>query len=452
MKAAFEKDRRESFIPCGRADLVGLCLAENRLSPDEQQRFGEFCRILSAYYHFKTQQSLEILKQGFAPFNPDAGTPPLVPPSEQALEAMADQLIQEVHAVLQGANFLPLSRSELAAAFEAESLIPLKTRVDFEDYEAVIFYYQGNCRLPVPLKRLWFQQKTLHVEGFERVAVLLRLKSAAHFEAKGQRLDRLDFTPGKIYLYLYKKIPRFDLELLFPNVQVSMNWKDRLMFALPAAAAAVPMILKVLPSLGLLVGMIFVLMNWGEMARFFNVDAGTSENIFPVMAAALSAGMVLGGFAFKQYSKYKSKRLQFLKKVTDTLFFKCLATNLGVLYTLVDAAEEETCKEIILLYYHLLTAETPMDEAALDAHIEAWLARTLGESVDFDIHKTLQNMAELRAPIRGETVSLLSRDSAGACSVIPLDQANQVIDYIWDHIFLYANPETSEPDAAPLAS
>lgn len=127
----------------------------------------------------------------------------------------------------------------------------------------------------------------------------------------------------------------------------------------------------------------------------------------------------------------------------DTLFFKNLVTNEGVLYTLVDAAEEEACKEIILVYYHLLTAGEPLTGEELDTRIEQWMEQRFDTKIDFDIRKTLTNLAALRAPVDAHdgqparVLSLLHIDESGRCHVLPLNDAKAVIDYIWDNVFDY---------------
>jgi hypothetical protein len=180
------------------------------------------------------------------------------------------------------------------------------------------------------------------------------------------------------------------------------------------------------------------------------------------LTVALSIAMTFGGFAYKQYSSYTTKRTQFLKKVTETLFFKNLVTNQGVLYTLIDAAEEEECKEIILVYYHLLAAGAPLTAEQLDDRIESWMDTKLNTHIDFNIQKTLENMAALHAPVAsgngvdGTTErALLMRGEAGTYQAVPIDEAKAVLDYIWDNIFHYplasealvAAPATEAPAA-----
>jgi len=54
------------------------------------------------------------------------------------------------------------------------------------------------------------------------------------------------------------------------------------------------------------------------------------KNIMPALIASGSLLVTLGCFAFKQYNSYKNKQIQFQKNVTETLFFRNLAINVGV--------------------------------------------------------------------------------------------------------------------------
>ncbi|MEC4985130.1 MAG: DUF3754 domain-containing protein, partial [Oscillatoria sp. PMC 1076.18] len=140
-----------------------------------------------------------------------------------------------------------------------------------------------------------------------------------------------------------------------------------------------------------------------------------------------------------QYSNYKSKLIKFRKDVTDTLFFKNLANNESVFQALIDAAEEEECKEIILAYYHLLTSSVPLTPEELDERIETWMLEKFDTKIDFDINGPIGNLEEICGQIQegGEEVCLLKKDPGGVCRVLPLDEAKSLIDSIWDKIFLY---------------
>jgi hypothetical protein len=169
------------------------------------------------------------------------------------------------------------------------------------------------------------------------------------------------------------------------------------------------------------------------------------RDIMPVLVAIFSLTIALGGFAFQQYSSYKSKQVKFQKNVTETLFFRNLASNARVFQSLIDAAEEEECKEIILVCYHLLTSKTPLTPEQLDNRIEAWMDEKFGTKIDFDINGPLQNLEAIRGKIvkdgsrlaNGADIPLLTKDSLGNCCILSLDDALAVIDYLWDKAFLY---------------
>lgn len=426
-----EYTERESFIPYSRRDVVQLCLQDNKLSESESQNFEAFCEILSAYYHFEFHQLLERLKFSFSHLDPDTDKRELQPLDDVEKAHREQSLYDGFKEVLECANFTPLTQEMLQAAFQEESLISLDMSIDFEDFENYLFYWRG-AHPETHTDKKWWRTKTLEMEVFDRVVLLIKFKDASYFESQNRDVSQMDFVPGKTYIYLYKNIPKMDLEVLFPNVQIQMTWKDKLMFMVPAVGAGIPMIFKALPQLVLIAGVILFFAFGPLSAQKLGVDQGQVQNILPVLLALTSLGMVFGSFAFKQYINYKNKKLKFLKGVTDTLFFKNLVCNSGVFHSLVDAAEEEECKEIILAYYHLLTHENDLDTSTLDDLIENWFETQHDLALDFDIAKALEKMKRLAY----EGKPLLWEDG-NALKVQPLDEAKTLIDAVWDNIFSY---------------
>lgn len=436
---------REAFIPYRRTDLIELCLEDGQLDSAEAQKFREFCSIIAAYYHFQFHGYLESLKDNYALFDPDADTKSRTETTPQERGVMQSILVADFKNILERANYVPLSQDNLQQAFEARSLIELKTHVDFNDFEQMICYCRGDIYKSVWVKK-FFRKRKKKINVFERVALLIKFKEQSYFVAKKAKPDKLNFTPGKMYVYLYKNIPKFDIEFLFPNVKTSMTWKDRLLFGIPAIGAAIPLILKVFPQLLLVIGVILLVTVGPEHLKQLTPSKEEARNIMPVLVAILSLSVTLGGFAFKQYTSYKSKQIKFQKNVTETLFFRNLASNVRVFQSLIDAAEEEECKEIILVFYHLLTSKTPLTPEQLDNRIEVWMDEKFGTQIDFDIHGPLNNLEVIRGKIVQDgsgsmntpDVAILTRDSQGYCHLLSLDDALAVIDYVWDKAFLYS--------------
>ena len=274
-----------------------------------------------------------------------------------------------------------------------------------------------------------------------RLPLLIKCKEKDYFDKQNIPIDTLPFTPGKVYIYLYENVAKDDLEFVFPNVKISMTWKDRLLFFIPAATAVISVIVKILPQLLFILGVIVFVTVGQSSIEALRIKEDSLENIMPVLVTVLSLVLALGGVAFKQYNTYKTKYIKFQKEVTDTLFFRNLTNNVGVFQYLIDAAEEEECKEIILVYYHLLTSKVPLTAEQLDNCIEEWMEDKFDTKIDFDIQSTLENLSEITGKIvknGSDEISLLSRDRDNFCHVLSLDDAKIVIDYIWDNAFKYA--------------
>ncbi|MCP4604263.1 MAG: DUF3754 domain-containing protein [Proteobacteria bacterium] len=429
----------ESFIPSHRDAIIDLCIQDGKLTDEQALKFKRFCEILSAYYHFDFHRMLEVLKKNYAPFNPDTDAqlcPTLDPPEIATMKA---NLIETFEKVLQRANYTALNDAALQQSLEHESLVALKTQVDFDDFDKIIFYHRGNTVRTITTRKL-FGQAEHAIEVFERVVLLIKFKDTDQAQAQDHQTDS-----GKIHIYLYKNIPKNDLELLFPNIKISMTWKDRFLFAIPALGAGISVIFKALPNILLIAGVILSFVLGPSVAKRLGVNQNDVDNILPILAALLSIVITLGSVAFRQYTVYKNKRLEFLKTVADTLFFRNLGSNTSVFHVVIDDAEEEECKEIILVYYHLVTHNGPLTPKQLDIKIEEWIARKYRVKIDFDIDQTLCQLEALGGKIIREgddtptEVALLTRDDHGVCHVLPLDEAMTVIDQVWDDVFQYSH-------------
>jgi hypothetical protein len=454
----------EPYLPCSRHELIDRCLAEERLSSDEAAQFRAFCELLSAYYHFYFHQMLEVLKINFAPFNPDAGAPLGAAKDgmhdRQMLDACEGRFVATLARVLARGNFRPLDQAEMHAAISRSSLIDLRTQVNLDDFDRLLFYARGKMTMPVTLRKFW-RQRTVITPIYEQVVLGIKFKDAGYFLRQHRNPRTLEFTPGHLYLYLYKNIPAYDLELLFPNVHLHMNWLDQVLFVVPALGAGVSVLVKALPNLLLIAGVILFYTLGPEFAARAGVGRDQITNMMPMLAALLSVVVALGGFAFKQYSGYQNRRLQFVKNVTETLFFKNLATNASVLHALVDAAEEEETKEIILVYYHLLVNDGPLSLPQLNDCVERWVSRTFHLQVDLDIANTLRDMQTLPTLTHTEATSpesrpegtregapaLVAMDGTGCYRALPLSQAKAALDCAWDQAFPYHTPARTAQDA-----
>jgi hypothetical protein len=431
---------RERHIPSRRTELIELCIRDRKLPEGQIATFRRFCEMLSAYGHYQGQRLLETMKDSYVPFDPDSDTPSLFPPTPSELDQMEARLEETIQQVLQQANYRTLTDDEVEQALTASSLIRLQTRVVFEQLQRVLLFRRGQSVKTATFRRL-FRQREVPIEVYDRVALLLRFKDLTYV---GTRRRKVGFEPGKTYLYLYKNVPKNDLELLFPNTEVRMTRRDRLTFIVPIVGGAALILYRALPNLLLILGLVAYLIGGPAAAARLGIAEDQIRSAMTLVAAVLAVVFAVGTFAILHIFRYRATHLRFLKTVVETLFFRKLAVNASVLSALVDEAEEEETKEIILVYYHLLAHGAEIAPAELDARIEGWALDKMGAKVDFDIHETLRQLESLRATIHPEgepeprEVSLVTRDKEGACRALVLDQANALLDRLWDDFFPYS--------------
>jgi Protein of unknown function (DUF3754) len=132
---------------------------------------------------------------------------------------------------------------------------------------------------------------------------------------------------------------------------------------------------------------------------------------------------------FRQYSNYSFRKLKYQKRVSDNVYFKNVNNNAGVFETLINAAEEQETKEVILAYHSLLTAGPAAHVGELDRRIEAWLKTTFGVDVDFEVSDALAKL---------EGLGFLAQKD-GKIAVVPLPDALARLDTMWDRLYDFAH-------------
>jgi len=187
-----------------------------------------------------------------------------------------------------------------------------------------------------------------------------------------------------------------------------------LLLGVPALVGGVPVAVKLVPAVIALAAILGI----------------THER--PVQSASIIAGLsglvVLGAYLFRQWDKFKNRKVLFMKVLAENLYFRNLDNNEGVLTRLIDEAEEEETKEAILAYAFLLRAERPLEAPELDEQIEAWFDEQFGISFDFEIVDALEKLVRL---------GLVSHPADMTYAALPLAGALDRLDVLWDGFFTY---------------
>ncbi|MCG8534816.1 MAG: DUF3754 domain-containing protein [Pseudomonadales bacterium] len=389
------------FIPFRYSDIVRMCVQEGHLHDQDKATFAQFCSLLANVFHYEFKFDLDALKQAYSSIDPDTDTR-LVFPSEENAEQCFVELLKTT---LQKANYEAITEEELNQAMTKSSLFDLRLHVDFNEFSEVLLFCRGQSLKKETVSRWWgVAKKELEFVNFDRVVVYIRFKTD-HEQA------------GATMLKLFQNVPKADLEMLFPNTQLLMRWQDKLLIGVPAVVSGgIVLSTKVGATLLLLASMFGFWLGLRHEPVEMNVANLT------ILFAGLGA---LGGYLWKQFSNIKNRKLKFMQQLTQNLYFKNLDNNAGVIFRLLNDAEEEECKEALLAYYFLYVGQAPQSRNTLDKSIEQWFAREWNCSIDFEIDDAMDKLLRLG----------LVEQNQGQFVALPLSAALKKLDERWDSYY-----------------
>jgi hypothetical protein len=411
---------RQRFIPFAKADILEMLAADALLPDADRPRFRAVASLLGRIFQIDFAAKIDALKTHYAPFDPDLDVGYWKQPTDDETREHERLLVEKLQALLNDANYETLSEGDLAHALAEESLFNVSLFIDFDDFVEHVIYTRGIVVKRATVKKLVFWKNEIDVPTFERVAILVRFKPKAYFDGKARKA--LAFEPGSMMLKLFKDVPKADLEMLFPNTQVRMNTKDKLMLGVPGVVGGIVVLVKTGASI---VGAALIVWLLAEAEVERTTPHYPQPHQMALIIAALTAVLGLLGYLFRQYSAYKNRKLVFMKALTDNLYFRNLDNNAGVFHRVGDAAAEEEWKEAILGYFFLLCAGAPQTAAQIDDAVEAWFEKTHGVRIDFEIADALRKLVDLR----------LCRVGSGAeptYDALPLDAASRALGERWD--------------------
>jgi hypothetical protein len=368
------------YIPLTRTRLLRACLDETLLEEESRAAFERICRHLDAHCQHEFRELKEKLKAAYALRDPDSdpATGTIQPSGGESADFEGF-----LAALLERANYTKISRQALSRAFELSSLFDLQLRVDTGQFAQVLLYYRGVTACEEE-RRSWFGlvRRTLAFNSYDRVVLFLRFSS----EPVSSGVTGA-YPPGSIMLKLFQNVPENDLEMLFPNTRVGMRMKDKLMIGVPALISGVTVVTT---RVGVTLGVLFSLAGFwlGLRSEPVTLDRAT------LLAVLGGLGAVLA-YLWKQFSKYRNRKLKFSQALTESLYFKLLDNNAGVLLRLVDEAEDAEFKECMLASCFLLAEAVPTGAADLERSVEVWLDRRCQRRVDFDVEDALRRLHAL---------------------------------------------------------
>jgi hypothetical protein len=360
---------REHFIPIRRSVLVRLLAEEGDLDASEKRKFLQLARMVTAMFHHDFQTRLERLKEAYAPFNADDDTRSLETWDDERRTQLRATIFQDFAHLLRCANYHRLSPEEVEQAVGTATDWGVRLRVDFSQFDRLDVYARGDV---IGLRerrswRRWFRREKVGVPMFQRCVVIFC------FHAHSRAEEGLDVAA--VHLKLFKNVPKLDVDMLLPGSQVRMTLMDQGKILFPTLSGAAITITKLLKgALWMALAGTF----WGLVAFF---------------------GIVVGAFGYgiRSFLGYQRTKDKYQLNLTRSRYYQQLDNNAGVIYRILDEAEEQETRETLIAYF-LLWKRAPgsgWTEEELTIAAESYLLEKLGVPVDFECHDALDKAVRL---------------------------------------------------------
>mgnify|MGYP005847875349 CR=1 FL=1 len=398
---------REYFIPIRVQDLIeALCqesspLSGQALSNAEQRQFRRFADTATTHIHAIYLEQLRRLKEAYAPYDPDLDTPLRREYSEVERAIGISDLFTELVALLERANYVRLSREQLEAIMHGASDWGVDMDVAWDCFDKLEIFIRGKG-LGKRTRRKWyrwFRRESVTVPTFQRVVIML--KQAPH------RQLGPDADTSNVFMKLFKDIPQMDIEMLLPGTRIKMPMLDRLKLGGSTASTVGYIVWKFQSfSIGLFTGLL----------------SGTI-GLATILALYTPLALIVG-YGYRTYSYFQVTKQTYQLQLTQSLYYQNLDNNAGVLYRILDEAEDQEVREVLLAYFYLwrYAGDRGWTASELDDYIELELERRLNLHVDFEIADALEKLN--RAGI--------VHCEAGRYRAMPIDIAQDRLDDIWE--------------------
>lgn len=399
--SAEELSAREHFIPLRKADLISLLAERGAWSPPEKELFRQWCTLLEATLHHRFHRCLEELKDLYAPFNPDSV---MCEPNQfdgNDREDRVAKLFDRFVMLLDRANYRRLTTAEIEQAAAAASDWGVRLKIDLEGFEHLEVFGRGDvvqCRSRRHWRRLYAEEE-VEVPLFQRLVVI--------FQVRPHRMLDKGLDPEAVYLKIFKNIPKQDLDMLLPCGRFRMTLLDRGKILLPTITGIAITAYKLVKG-----AIVLAFAGFYSLLIFLGVIGGTL------------------GYGVKSFLGYLRTKDKYQLSLTRSLYYQNLDNNAGVLFRILDDAEEQEFREAAIAYALLAqeAGETGWTADELDRAAERFLNGVLDRDVDFEVHDALGKLDRL---------GCVQKCSRGRWRALAMDESLRRLDEAWDNEFRY---------------
>jgi hypothetical protein len=220
--------------------------------------------------------------------------------------------------------------------------------------------------------------------------------------------------PGATLIKHFRGVAAPELVTLHPGASPAMLASDQFWLLAPAIVAGAPVMLNLWPAIAVLAAV---------FAAYFGAHGIIEDSDLKRALAALSGLVAVGAFVMRQRLKFEAQSLRYQKQLADTVYFRNLANNAGVIDLLVGAGEDQDAKEALLAYWAL--RKGPLSKAEIDHAAEAFLREQFKLEINFEVHDALEKL---------ERLGLVARNGNAYQAVAPAEALAR-LDAAWDGLF-----------------
>lgn len=327
--------------------------------------------------------------------------------------AQPEAVLTQLRAILASANYTEVPREVLHRALGTSAVSRVRVQIDLEKFDELVFFRRTVHQDSAMLGRWrgWKKRDLIRFDTYDRVVMYARYRDQE--QSSGQRIN-LDDRPGTAdssHLKLYQDVPEPDLEMLVPGIEVTMRTLDKVVLGVPAVLSGIVVAITKLGA-ALVLAALVVAATLGLREDRPEIDTGA-------LVTLLGGGIALGGFLWRQWSKIRTRRVDYLRRLSESLYLKTLADGPQVLFALLDASQDQDLKEALLAYRAVLDGPCCAQVAA--ARVEKWLD---SEQVSFQVADALARLAELG----------VVRQVNGTWTAVPPAQAVPLLQERWRQI------------------
>ncbi len=405
----------EKFIQVNRSDIVERVL-EKLFEPHHKDLAGEVLRYMCALRQWETAKLLDKVVEDYDAFNPDDETVNFEHYTASERRARLENLKAQIVDLVVSANYTEMDEGTLKQVLDEQTPAGFSADVDLAEYDFHLLFYRGAIKDKVSVaswRTLWLRERPVEADAYRRLFLGLKLKpvetrveelvaegmTRRKAEKRVRRARNQQMLEGvsedTLHLKVFRRIPKSELEILFPNAKIRFNVFDRLWLWIGSGGSTV-----------------FAIVTAG--LKFVAAFAISIFFVFFTIAGAIGA-------IIRTVTSFFNTRTRYMAKLAKSLYFHNIASNQSVLSLMADDAEEEDIKEAVLTYALLLRfGHRGLEEVKLEA--EKFLRDEFGVGCNFDIEDGCVHLRKL---------GLLVVDDAGAPRIRDLDDAHEHLVSEW---------------------